>query len=312
MPAWKMISEYVWNGLDEQATVVDVILRESHLGGIESIEIHDNGNGIDFNNPQENFGKFDDSSKKDFTKKGCQGRGRYSFHKFATKATWYTRHNKEDAIFEIHDSNLKNYKFSQLSPDLQKERVASNCKGTSVYLSDIPKKKAEKIPSAQSIADSLARVIGWKLIINSNLQVKINGIVVKPPVHELLEETITIGENTFIASIIRWIDKPEGENSYSYYLDSTQKEKTKTTTGFNYKNEFYLSSYIRSVWFDNFQKSDDRNTDMFIDENKSDSSPEFRKLCRTVRGFSNEIYHDFLRSRAKQVVDDFESKGYFP
>ncbi|HGI8852529.1 TPA: ATP-binding protein, partial [Vibrio cholerae] len=87
IPAWKMLSEYIWNGLDAGASDIDVIINTCDLGGVESIEIHDNGEGIDFHNLDRNFDNWDDSSKKQVTQKGSQGRGRYSFHKYAATAT---------------------------------------------------------------------------------------------------------------------------------------------------------------------------------------------------------------------------------
>ena len=130
----QMIAEYIWNGLDAQATRIDVVLCDNQLGGIESIEIHDNGEGIEFTNLDKNFDRFDDSSKRCITQKGSQGRGRYSFQKYATKATWYTRHNREDALIEIDSTALTTYNFKLLGAEEQKERIVNNDKGTSVYL----------------------------------------------------------------------------------------------------------------------------------------------------------------------------------
>jgi hypothetical protein len=314
MPAWKMISEYVWNGLDAGATSIDVFINDNHFGGIESIEIHDNGDGVDFHNLHKNFDNFDDSSKKDVTQKGSQGRGRYSFHKFATKATWYTRNNNEDAIFEIHDTKLKHYNFAPLPPEQQKTRIKKNDKGTSVYLNDIPKVKGAKIPAINSLIADLSIEHGWKLVLCSNIEIKINGISVTPPNNELHVHPIEINGNHFNASIIRWIDKPNNEKSYNYFLDSNEDERHRTLTGFNnkYNNKFFISVYINSEWFNDFQQSHSDNTDLFITENKSDSSSEFKTISKRLRDISTTIYQDFLRSRANDLVDEFESKGYFP
>ena len=40
------ISEYIWNGFDAEATVVDIKLHKNVLGGIDQIVIADNGYGI--------------------------------------------------------------------------------------------------------------------------------------------------------------------------------------------------------------------------------------------------------------------------
>jgi hypothetical protein len=314
MEAWKVLSEYVWNGLDAGATKVDVIISGNQLveGGADSIEIHDNGNGIDFQNLNKNFDNFDDSSKRDVTQKGSQGRGRYSFHKFATKATWFTRNNREDAIIEINSSNLKKYNFGPLDSDLQKARIKQNNKGTSVYLSDIPKDKGSKIPSIKCIVESLSTEFGWKLIICGNIEITVNGISVTPPKHDLLTETVEAGDSKFMLSVIRWDAQPTGEKSYNYFRDSDNVQKHRALTGFNYKNKFYISGYIYSDWFDNFQESNKDNKDMFISESKSDSSPEFKALSKRLKEISHAIYQEFLRKRANQLVEDFDSKGYFP
>lgn len=314
MPAWKMISEYVWNGLDAGATSIEVFINENNLDGTESIEIHDNGDGVDFHNLHKNFDNFDDSSKKDVTQKGSQGRGRYSFHKFATKATWYTRNSNEDAIIEIHDTKLKHYNFFSLPPEQQKARIKRNGKGTSVYLTDIPKDKAAKIPEVKRLVADLSIEHGWKLVLCSSIEIKVNGISVTPPSNELHVHPIEIDGNHFKASIIRWEDKPSNEKSYNYFLDSNEVERHREHSGFNnkYNHKFFISGYVNSEWFNYFQQSHSNNTDLFITESKSDYSSEFKILSKRLRDISNTIYQDFLRSRANDLVERFESKGYFP
>lgn len=43
------IAEYVWNGFDAKATIVYINIMTTELGSINSIEVIDNGYGIDFN-----------------------------------------------------------------------------------------------------------------------------------------------------------------------------------------------------------------------------------------------------------------------
>ncbi|MCF2950166.1 ATP-binding protein [Paraglaciecola aquimarina] len=314
IPAWKMISEYVWNGLDAGATSIEIFISDNELGGIESVEVHDNGDGIDFNNLHKNFDNFDDSSKKAVTQKGSQGRGRYSFHKFATKATWYTRNNNKDAIFEIHDTRLKDYRFATLTPEQQKTKIRKNGKGTSVYLTDIPKNKGAQIPEVNSLIKDLSIEHGWKLVLCSDIEIKVNGVSVTPPSNELHVHPIEIDGNHFNASIIRWDHKPNNEKSYNYFLDCNEVERHRALTSFNnkYNYKFFISGYISSDWFNDFQQSHMDNTDLFITESKSDSSSEFKTLSKQLRDISNTIYHDFLRSRANDLVANFESNGYFP
>lgn len=147
IPAWKMLSEYIWNGLDAGASDIDVIINTCDLGGVESIEIHDNGEGIDFHNLDRNFDNWDDSSKKQVTQKGSQGRGRYSFHKYAATATWLTRRQSENARITIDSSRIKTYKVELIDDKEQHSSILSNGSGTSVFLTGITSEKSQKIPN---------------------------------------------------------------------------------------------------------------------------------------------------------------------
>ena len=310
----RVVAEYIWNGLDAQATRIDVILCDNQLGGIESIEIHDNGEGIDFTNSDKNFGRFDDSSKRDITQKGCQGRGRYSFQKYATKAAWYTRHNKEDALIEIDSVELATYNLRPLGDGEQKARLIDNDKGTSVYLTNIPKDKGAKIPTTETLVNDLAIEFGWKLAVFKELKIFVNNQQVTPSKNKLFNDVFEIEGHKFDVSIIRWIHKPKSEKSNNYYLDSKGSQRHVELSGFNnkFKLKFFISGCVQSKWFDNFRVSNSENTDLFIEENTSDSSTVYKTLTKRIKEWSSTIYADFLRNQADEMVNNFESKGYFP
>jgi len=310
----QMIAEYIWNGLDAQATRVDVVLCSSQLGGIESIKIHDNGDGIDFKNSDDNFGRFDDSSKKDATQKGSQGRGRYSFQKFATNAAWYTRNNRENALIEIDSTELAAYNIGMLKDEEQKTRLLNNDKGTSLYLTNIPKDKSKRIPPAELLINDLAIEFGWKLAVFPELEIYVNGERVTSSPNELHTDTLEIEGHEFDVSIIRWIDKPKSEKSNNYFLDSIGSQRHVDLTGFNnkFKLKFFISGCVQSKWFDNFNASGSKNKDLFEAELESHFSPVYKKLHKRIRNWSASIFADFLRGQADEMVNDFESKGYFP
>lgn len=78
------ISELIWNSLDADATQINIETSKNKLGRIESIEIIDNGHGIEYNTAQEVFGRLGGSDKK-YKKQspngrvyhGKEGKGRY-------------------------------------------------------------------------------------------------------------------------------------------------------------------------------------------------------------------------------------------
>ena len=54
----KSISEYVWNGFDAEASIIDIITTSNNVGKIEKVEIIDNGSGIEFEKLSSKFVPF--------------------------------------------------------------------------------------------------------------------------------------------------------------------------------------------------------------------------------------------------------------
>ena len=54
----KSISEYVWNGFDAEASIIDIITTFNNVGKIEKVEIIDNGSGIEFEKLSSKFVPF--------------------------------------------------------------------------------------------------------------------------------------------------------------------------------------------------------------------------------------------------------------
>ncbi|HPO30347.1 MAG TPA: ATP-binding protein, partial [Candidatus Hydrogenedentes bacterium] len=61
MPA---LAELVWNALDAEATRVTVIFTENTLGGIERVEVRDNGHGLSHEEAVAAFGNLGGSWKR--------------------------------------------------------------------------------------------------------------------------------------------------------------------------------------------------------------------------------------------------------
>ncbi len=102
----KALSEVVWNALDADATEVEVKLPRNGLGGIERIEIVDNGIVITHERATRDFLNIGDSwklsSKTSGQKRvlhGKEGRGRLRFYSLAGLARW-------DTVYQGTGSNL--------------------------------------------------------------------------------------------------------------------------------------------------------------------------------------------------------------
>jgi hypothetical protein len=78
------LSELIWNGLDADATEVNVSFKKNALGHYDEIKIIDNGHGLTYQKAEEVFKKLGGSDKKNNTSSpsgrsyhGKEGKGRY-------------------------------------------------------------------------------------------------------------------------------------------------------------------------------------------------------------------------------------------
>lgn len=102
------IAEYVWNGYDATATCVNINILQNSIGGIEEINISDNGYGIPFSQLNTKFKPFFESNKiivrnsesNSSSYHGKNGVGRLTFFTFAGQAEWETIYEKEDKKYK--------------------------------------------------------------------------------------------------------------------------------------------------------------------------------------------------------------------
>lgn len=88
------VAEYIWNGYDANATIVNVQIDANTIEGINSITISDNGSGIAYETLDQKFKPFYESNKTLYRNEdnnssalhGKNGIGRLTFFAFAHKA----------------------------------------------------------------------------------------------------------------------------------------------------------------------------------------------------------------------------------
>ena len=139
----RAIAEYIWNGFDAKATVinVDFVFGSEELDTFSKIIISDNGEGIVYEDLTEKFRKFYESNKasintdsNDLTR-GKNGYGRFTFHKFARLAKWDTTYLKNDKIFYTYDITIDSNNLKEYTPNVPE--ISNKKKGTVVEFNEI-------------------------------------------------------------------------------------------------------------------------------------------------------------------------------
>lgn len=297
------IFELVWNGFDAKANVVTVSVDYQELGSPSRVSVEDDGEGIDFNNYEENFGRFNDSAKKDDVgQHGSHGRGRLAFHKLAQKAAWYTKTADGEAVILVNGDDVKNFDGRALEPADYHGRVTSSDTGTVVELQNI----IENLPDHDDLIRLFSDEFGWYLALNSGKRLIVNGDEVAVPSHELYEDMVSGEEATFDVKIYRWDDRPTSEKSYTYLINSAGRTVHRQLSTLNNKSNFFTSVLIQSPWADTFSQEGG----LFSQRNPD--CEEWRLISRKVAAISKRIYEDFLRRFVDSELDKFIDDGVFP
>lgn len=229
---WQSLFELAWNGLDARAKNISIEMVENDMDGVQSITVLDNGDGIDIVHIKDNFGKFNDSSKKeDMAQHGLHGRGRLAFHKLANYAKWWTRCAAGIASIEVHAAKIREYKGEEVSAESLPTVLAPLATGTVVELSSL----LTNLPSETELLQKFSVEFGWYLALNEDRSITINGIPVVVPPHQISNRAINSGSATFDVKVLCWEDRPSSEKSYIYLLDSDGKTRHKSLSNFNQK-----------------------------------------------------------------------------
>lgn len=317
----KAICEYLWNGFDANASQLSIKYTKNAFN-ITSLEILDNGEGIDRSSLQETFGCFQDSQRLHTYQwssqvKGKKGKGRYSFNCFASKADWVTVYKDKESHYIRHKITIKKGDNQNYDDNEQETKPSSVKKtGTTVSFSDI------NLPSdffdSEVFLDYLKKEFAVFLFLNKAQfkEILINGE--KLDYEDVIEDSdnkvIQIeGDRTtfyFNVTYIRWKEKMK-ENYSMYFLDSSQTEKFERTTTFNNKDtKFHHSLYISSDYFNHFVDDATGEKNLFGTDNTSPKDKVFKTLVKKLKCFLEEKQKKYVAEVAsKKLLEKYQSKG---
>ena len=317
----KAICEYLWNGFDAKASKIDIKYKHDALN-ITSLEISDNGEGIDRSSLHETFGCFQDS-KKQYTYqwssqvKGKKGKGRYSFNCFASEANWITVYQDKENHYIQHKITIKrgnNQNYDDNETDVKS--ASKKDTGTTVSFSgiDLPYDFFDN----EVFLNYLKREFAVFLFLNKaqKKDIYINGTPLD--YEDIIDDSdckaITIkGDNSiynFDAKYIRWAEKMK-ENYCMYFLDSQQSERYEKTTSFNNKDtNFHHSLYITSDYFNHFSENSISEKNLFSEVYTSPKDRVFKELVRELKKFLVEKQKKYVAEVAsKKMLAKYVSKG---
>lgn len=317
----KAICEYLWNGFDANASRVSIVYT-SDAFNVTSLEIHDNGEGIDRSSLQETFGCFQDSKKLHTYQwssqvKGKKGKGRYSFNCFASEADWTTVYKDKDNHYIQHKLTIKRGD-NQNYDDNEQEIELSTVKHTGTIVSFSEVNLPSDFFERGHFRNYLKKEFAVFLFLNKaqNKEILLNGE--KLDYEDVIDDSedkivkITSDNAIFIFNVtyIRWAEKMK-EKYCMYFLDSCQTEKYERPTSFNNKDaNFHHSLYVTSDYFDHFVDNATGEKNLFAENDTSPKGQVFKLLVKKLRQFLREKQKKFVAEVAsKEMLTRYQAKG---
>ncbi|MGP9688398.1 hypothetical protein ACT3TH_04470 [Psychrobacter sp. AOP22-C1-C5] len=135
-----------------------------------------------------------------------------------------------------------------------------------------------------------------------NVEISFNGTNIEIPQADTLSYTFKIDGLSFYTQFYRWYKKPSSEKSYDYYITSKNNVKSRELSGFNKKPNFYLSTIIKSDVFD------DNDLDLIT---MNSELLDWGQLKSEILDKQEDMYLEFLQSKADEVIESYEEKGFF-
>jgi hypothetical protein len=317
------LAEYLWNGFDARATTLEINYTANALGFIDSLEISDNGYGINLENLAAKFDPFYESekalqlpiNKNRSVMHGKNGVGRLTFFKFANDAEWQTTFLQGEFLqsgrIRIGVSTLNNYQSQLLDLPLRQST------GTRVIFSNL---KISDENLLQEIIPFLKSEFCWFLELNkkNGYAILVNGEVLDYSDNiQHFEEDIQLkhpeSNTLFRLKFVQWKESLHKELSKAYFINEKGEEMYKEYTTLNKKaDEFFHSVYIESEFFTDFDFSGPEYDTQVKLYNRSKSSAAYKFLSKEVNALLRAKRKVFLKVYSSRLLERYEKEGILP
>jgi Histidine kinase-, DNA gyrase B-, and HSP90-like ATPase len=251
------VAELIWNSVDADADRVDVSLKENALGGLEAIEISDNGHGIPHDEAKTLFCKLGGSWKQDKHRSleqkrilhGKEGKGRFRAFALGRYVEWQVCYGPS--------SDKRRYKILMDKDHLRQVQVEDEIsapktpRGVTVRISEFEKNFLSL--TASNVADELAQIFALYLRQYPKVKIYYRGSLIDPRSAQErtdaypLPDIATLDDGEFKSSIeiVEWRMPTERR---LYFCDEEGFPLDETQPGVQAAG-FDFTAYLKSNYF---------------------------------------------------------------
>ncbi|NTG00792.1 hypothetical protein G6L33_11140 [Agrobacterium rhizogenes] len=311
----KALSEFVWNALDADATKVEVKLPRNGLGGIERIEIADDGIGITLERATRDFPNIGDSwklsSKTSGNKRvlhGKEGRGRLRFYSLAGLARW-------DSVYKGTGANLSlqikiNGDHLDRADIPEPVETQTGETGTVVTLDNL--KETFDWLAGQDARAEFDAIFAPYVLQYPNAKVIFDGVPVDPA--KTIERSTDLPTQSIVCpggtvvndlslKVIEWQVK-SGTSRKIYFGGESGIVLGSQAAGITAPG-FDFSVYASSPFFEEIAKAN-----LLEFDNLSD--PAFTTVVTYIKDQVTDYFRERQAERSAELIDDFKAAGIYP
>ncbi|HJK94427.1 MAG TPA: ATP-binding protein [Polyangiaceae bacterium LLY-WYZ-15_(1-7)] len=305
------VEELVWNALDADAKVVEIILNRNDLDGIESILVKDDGHGIDRDDRSLAFGQLGGSPKSTRTTTpagrelhGRDGKGRLRALGLGGRASWKTRfRDTEGNLFEWSARASADSPRVVAASEVV-ELDAAGCTGTAVLVENL--EDGVDALAAEGAARELLSRLAVYLRKYPSIRVTYDGTVLDPA--EAVEVTRSYAVEVEVApgksetgevTVVEWKqDVPRK----LYLCGSGGMARHEMAPGIHAKG-YSFTAYLSSPLFASMSEGD-----MKVAKLRGDVT----KLVEAAKDALREHFRIRERERAESLISEWKAEGVYP
>lgn len=305
------IKEFLWNSLDADADNINIIFNKNHITWIDSIEIVDDGVGIDYDDIDDKKWDYwysnkalDIKSKKWRFYHWKKWIGRYAWLAIGSDVKWrtvYTNKIKNIAYnITISEVNLQTFKLNE-KEDIQE---TSEKTGTTVTIKNLKNKKIKGLRNLE--ADIISEFAYYMKIYESQwIQIKIDWVNIDFAKgilgHKKYENVKIVSDDIeykFKVEFFHWNKK--GIKSRNFCLHDGIPIYTDRLTGLN-EQSFWHSVFITATFFN--------EDDVELQVNNTIWNAVQKKVKELLL---NWFLKDYYKWESEKVIDQLVEENLYP
>lgn len=299
------VAELIWNALDADARHVNVVLRESALGGLEEVVVSDDGRGISRETALASFGSLGGSWKplRDRTPDGRfyhgkHGRGRYKAFSLGATVRWETTYEDDGSNFDCVIRSTGSLRAFEVTPRVRSTRST----GTQVTIQNLL--RDFRSLRGDDAVQRLAEVFALYLTQYPGVEVTYDGQRVDParvmvdrvPLGEVVAEGEASARGDL--TIIEW----RHATTRALYLCDEHGASLDETTVEIQAPGFNFTAYLASARFR-------ERTDVLV---FADVDPATRPLIDAARKTLKEYFRKRAVEQEKSLIDRWKAEKVYP